>query len=103
MAATGVAGPDPQDGHEPGEVWLGLAGPDGSVRTVRHDFAGDRATVREATVAAGKAAHRAQRDLPLVDAYAAMSAEMVAGLARPEAGEGIAAFLEKRPARWPDR
>ena len=52
VAATGVAGPDPQDGHEPGEVWLGLAGPDGSVRTVRHDFAGDRATVREATVAA---------------------------------------------------
>ncbi|MCP1388637.1 CinA family protein [Corynebacterium sp. TA-R-1] len=27
VALTGVAGPDPQDGHQPGEVWIGLAGP----------------------------------------------------------------------------
>ncbi|AGF72704.1 CinA family protein [Corynebacterium halotolerans] len=27
VALTGVAGPDPQDGHPVGEVWLGLAGP----------------------------------------------------------------------------
>lgn len=27
VALTGVAGPGPQDGHIPGEVWIGLAGP----------------------------------------------------------------------------
>lgn len=27
VALTGVAGPDPQDGHPVGEVWLGIAGP----------------------------------------------------------------------------
>ncbi len=52
IAATGVAGPDPQDGHEPGEVWLGLAGPGVPARAVRHTFAGDRAEIRAATVAA---------------------------------------------------
>lgn len=30
LALTGVAGPDPQDGHAVGEVWAGLAAPDGS-------------------------------------------------------------------------
>lgn len=28
VALTGVAGPDPQDGHPVGEVWIGLSGPD---------------------------------------------------------------------------
>lgn len=27
VALTGVAGPGPQNGHIPGEVWIGLAGP----------------------------------------------------------------------------
>lgn len=52
ISATGVAGPDPQDGHAPGEVWLGLAGPDAPAHAVRHDFTGDRAAIRDATVAA---------------------------------------------------
>lgn len=52
VAATGVAGPDPQDGHVPGEVWLGLAQPGGAVRTLRVDAAGDRQAVRSAAVAA---------------------------------------------------
>ncbi len=51
-------------------------------------------------VAAGKAARAAQSGLGLADAYALASAEMVAGLARPHAAEGIGAFLEKRPPRW---
>jgi PncC family amidohydrolase len=49
LAATGVAGPDGQDGRPPGEVHLALAGPAGSaVRT--HTLAGDRAQVRAEAV-----------------------------------------------------
>ncbi|MCS4536340.1 CinA family protein [Corynebacterium sp. HS2168-gen11] len=30
VSLTGVAGPSPQDGHEIGEVWVGISKPDGS-------------------------------------------------------------------------
>ncbi len=50
VSATGVAGPDPQDGHAPGEVWLGFAGPDGAAESVRIDRSGDREAVRAAAV-----------------------------------------------------
>ena len=30
VSLTGVAGPDPQDGHPVGEVWVGVAGPEGT-------------------------------------------------------------------------
>jgi enoyl-CoA hydratase/carnithine racemase len=53
-----------------------------------------------AVVALGKAALRRQRDLPVRDAYAVASAAMVENLAMPDAAEGIAAFLEKRPPSW---
>lgn len=49
LAATGVAGPDPQDGHPPGEVHLALAGPD-EVATIALDLPGDRARVRTEAV-----------------------------------------------------
>jgi nicotinamide-nucleotide amidase len=53
LATTGVAGPDPQDGHPPGLVYLALAGPgigaDGSV-VVALQLAGGRAEVRHETV-----------------------------------------------------
>lgn len=55
LAVTGVAGPDPQDGHQPGEVWLGLASPAGAVEVREGHFGGDRAAVRAATVAAALA------------------------------------------------
>jgi nicotinamide-nucleotide amidase len=49
IGLTGVAGPDPQDGVEPGTVHVGVAGPDGGgVRTIR--VAGDRHRVRSAAV-----------------------------------------------------
>lgn len=41
LALTGVAGPERQDGHPVGEVFIGLAGPDGQ-RAVRADNAGGR-------------------------------------------------------------
>ncbi len=55
VATTGVAGPTPQDGHEPGEVWVGLASPSAPAFAVRHDFRGDRAAIRDATVRAALA------------------------------------------------
>jgi nicotinamide-nucleotide amidase len=51
VATTGVAGPDSQDGHRPGEVWLGIATASGS-RAERLDLAGDRAEIWRATVEA---------------------------------------------------
>jgi PncC family amidohydrolase len=56
LATTGVAGPDPQDGHPPGEVYLGLAG--GSRLRLLHrrvDVPGDRAAVRQGAVRAALA------------------------------------------------
>lgn len=51
LATTGVAGPEPQDGHPVGEVWLGLAIGD-RVDARRLDLTGDRAAIRAETVAA---------------------------------------------------
>ncbi len=49
LATTGVAGPDPQDGHAPGTVFLGASGPTGTeVRALR--LVGDRAAVRDGAV-----------------------------------------------------
>lgn len=49
IGLTGAAGPDPQDGAEPGTVHIGVAGPVGvSVRTAHQ--AGDRQAVRAAAV-----------------------------------------------------
>ena len=55
IAVTGVAGPDSQDGHEPGEVWICVLGPriasmPQSRQVQRFDFTGDRDAVREQTV-----------------------------------------------------
>jgi nicotinamide-nucleotide amidase len=49
ISTTGVAGPDPQDGHAPGEVWLGFALGSG-VRSVGLALGGDRAAIRRDTV-----------------------------------------------------
>jgi nicotinamide-nucleotide amidase len=49
LATTGVAGPDQQDGHPVGEVWLGLA-MDDEVLARRLELGGDRAAIRAAAV-----------------------------------------------------
>lgn len=51
LATTGVAGPDPQDGHPPGEVWIALATA-ADARAVRLELGGDRAAIRRETVEA---------------------------------------------------
>lgn len=50
LATTGVAGPDPQDGHAPGTVHVAVATPDG-VRVASLTLPGDRAAVRGAACA----------------------------------------------------
>jgi nicotinamide-nucleotide amidase len=49
LSTTGVAGPQPQDGHSPGTVFLGLALGD-DVSSLRLDLAGDRQTIRNRVV-----------------------------------------------------
>jgi nicotinamide-nucleotide amidase len=51
LATTGVAGPEPQDGHPPGEVWIAVASAAG-IRSVRLELGGDRAAIRRETVEA---------------------------------------------------
>jgi len=51
LATTGVAGPEPQDGHPVGEVWIGLA-MEGLVQARGLTLGGDRASIRADTVAA---------------------------------------------------
>lgn len=51
LACTGVAGPNPQDGHPVGEVHVAVAGPsEGAVRTHSVTLAGDRDGIRHGTV-----------------------------------------------------
>ncbi|MPZ63293.1 MAG: nicotinamide-nucleotide amidohydrolase family protein [Propionibacteriales bacterium] len=51
LSTTGVAGPDPQEGHPPGLVYVGLADGDGAYAE-RLDFTGDRQQIRTATCVA---------------------------------------------------
>lgn len=51
LATTGVAGPDPQDGHPPGLVFVAVRTPD-AVAVERLELTGDRAAVRGGAVAA---------------------------------------------------
>lgn len=45
LGLTGVAGPDDQDGHPPGTVFLGISGP-GGTRVSRPEILGDRWNIR---------------------------------------------------------
>lgn len=49
IGLTGVAGPDPQDGHAPGTVFLGLSGPDGTEVTALQ-LSGERWEIRFGSV-----------------------------------------------------
>jgi nicotinamide-nucleotide amidase len=62
VAVTGVGGPDPQDGDEPGTVWIGLADGRGATAELLQ-VSGDPAAICRQTVAAA-----IDRLLTLVDA-----------------------------------
>ncbi len=50
LAVTGVAGPDPQDGHPVGQVFVGLVGPQRGTTVRELSLRGTRAEIREGTV-----------------------------------------------------
>jgi nicotinamide-nucleotide amidase len=52
LAVTGVAGPEPQDGHPVGQVFVGLADPGGTVESRELSLSGDRDTIRRQTAEA---------------------------------------------------
>jgi nicotinamide-nucleotide amidase len=53
VSTTGVAGPDPDDGHPAGEVYVAVAGPGGRVVSQRLDLSGSRQEIRRGSVEAG--------------------------------------------------
>ena len=55
------------------------------------------------TLATGKRAFYAQREMPLAEAYAYASEVMVENMLAHDAEEGIGAFIEKRAPQWQDR
>lgn len=55
------------------------------------------------TLATGKQAFYAQREMPLADAYAYASEVMVDNMLKLDAMEGIGAFIEKRAPNWQDQ
>lgn len=50
VATTGVAGPDPQDGHPPGTLHVAVAGPEGTRIKSVTELRGDRSAIRAAAV-----------------------------------------------------
>lgn len=50
VSTTGVAGPEEQEGKEPGTVYVGVAGPDGDT-ALALDLAGDRSEIQDRTCA----------------------------------------------------
>jgi enoyl-CoA hydratase/carnithine racemase len=54
------------------------------------------------TLATGKRAFYAQREMPLPEAYEYASQVMVENMLAHDAEEGIGAFIEKRSPQWKD-
>jgi nicotinamide-nucleotide amidase len=50
LGVTGVAGPDPQDGHPVGQVFVGVAGPDRAVEVCELSLSGSRSEIRRQAV-----------------------------------------------------
>jgi enoyl-CoA hydratase/carnithine racemase len=66
------------------------------------EMAGKIASKSSMTLATGKRAFYAQREMPLAEAYAYASQVMVDNMLARDAEEGIGAFIEKRAPQWQD-
>ncbi len=76
--------------------------PDEALRAATLEMAGKIASKSSMTLATGKQAFYAQREMRLADAYAYASQVMVDNMLARDAEEGIGAFIEKRAPRWQD-
>lgn len=72
----------------------------GTALTEALSLAGRIAARSSVALSLGKAAFYQQYGLPLPEAYEVAGRAMLTNLLADDAAEGIAAFLEKRPARW---
>lgn len=72
------------------------------LHTATMDMARTIASKSSMTLATGKRAYYAQREMPLAEAYDFASQVMVDNMLAHDAEEGIGAFIEKRAPQWQD-
>jgi enoyl-CoA hydratase len=66
-------------------------------------LAGKLASKSQAVLALGKRAFLTAEDMPLPAALEFLASQLSLNVLAEDAGEGVAAFLEKRPPKWNDR
>lgn len=76
--------------------------PEGELQDATTKMARKIASKSSMTLATGKRAFYAQREMPLAEAYAYASEVMVENMLARDAEEGIGAFIEKRAPQWQD-
>lgn len=81
---------------------INRAVPPAGLREATMEMARKIASKSVMTLATGKRAFYAQREMPLADAYNYASGVMVDNMLARDAEEGIGAFLEKRSPQWQD-
>ena len=77
--------------------------PEDALRAATLDMARKIASKSSMTLATGKRAFYAQREMPLAQAYDYASQVMVDNMLAHDAREGIDAFIEKRAPQWQDQ
>lgn len=75
---------------------------DGDLEAATLEMARKIASKSSMTLATGKRAYYAQREMPLSQAYKYASGVMVENMLARDAAEGIGAFIEKRAPQWQD-
>nr|WP_304504791.1 enoyl-CoA hydratase [Defluviimonas sediminis] len=74
-----------------------------ALREATHEVARKIASKSSMTLATGKRAFYAQREMPLSEAYDYASSVMVENMLARDAEEGIGAFIEKRAPQWQEQ
>ena len=82
---------------------VNYAVPEAELQATTMEMARKIASKSSMTLATGKRAYYAQREMPLAEAYDHASQVMVDNMLAHDAEEGIGAFIEKRAPRWQDR